>query len=107
MSNAQFGDNARANLRTIVAVVDREMSQLPPASGGVDPAQALRVSWSELVRVLALGPAPETRECPSCHGTGMRAASRCSHCWAALEPLPLLADNAQHAEETREHPTTP
>jgi hypothetical protein len=47
----------------------------------------LRASWVALVDQLALGPAPATRECPVCHGIGMRAASRCGFCWAKLEPL--------------------
>lgn len=83
MSNAHYGDVATTQLRAIVAVIDREMLQTPPT-------QALRTAWAELVQVLALSPAAETRECPSCKGIGMRAASRCAHCWAVLEPLPLL-----------------
>jgi hypothetical protein len=87
MSNAHYGDAERTQLRAIVAVMDREMLQAPPSP-------AMRTAWAELVQVLALGPAPQTRECPICHGIGMRAASRCGHCWSALEPLPLLADKA-------------
>ena len=87
MSNAYNTDAAVTKLRAIVAVIDREIVQVPPTP-------ALRAAWTELVEVLALGPAPQTRECPACHGIGMRAASRCGHCWAALEPLPLLSDEA-------------
>jgi hypothetical protein len=83
MPNARYGDAATTQLRTIIAVMDREMLQTPPTP-------ALRTAWAELIQVLALGPAPQTRECPSCHAIGMRAASRCGNCWAALEPLPLL-----------------
>ncbi|HEY5938769.1 MAG TPA: hypothetical protein VIU61_29155 [Kofleriaceae bacterium] len=72
-----------ARLRAIVAVIDQQIVDVPPTP-------ALRAAWIELVGVLALGPAPQTRECPACHGTGMRAASRCGHCWAALAPLPAL-----------------
>jgi hypothetical protein len=75
------GDAVVAKLRAIVAVIDQELVQAPPTP-------ALRAAWDELISVLALGPAPQTRECPACHGVGMRAASRCGHCWAALEPLP-------------------
>jgi len=78
---SRYGDAAVAKLRAVVAVIDHELVQAPPTP-------ALRVAWDELVLVLALGPAPETRECPACHGVGMRAASRCGQCWAALEPLP-------------------
>jgi len=90
MANASFGDGARDKLRTAVAAVERDLTQLPPA-GDADPSHALRASWSELVKLLALGPAPETRACPVCSGTGMRAASRCAFCWSKLEPLADLS----------------
>ncbi len=80
-----YTDAAVTELRAIVAVIDHEILQVPPAP-------ALRAAWAKLVDVLALGAAPQTRECPACHGIGMRAASRCGHCWATLEPLPSLAD---------------
>ena len=79
MSN--YTDGAVTKLRAIVAVIDQEIVQVPPTP-------ALQVAWAELVKVLALGPAPKTRECPACHGIGMRDASRCGHCWAVLQPLP-------------------
>jgi len=82
--NANFGDNARNQLRTIVSKIELEISQLP--AGNAKPTQ-LRTSWDELVDALALGPAPETRVCPACQGVGMRAATRCAHCWVTLEPL--------------------
>ena len=40
-----------------------------------------------LVDSLALGPAPEMRECPVCKHRGLRAATRCGFCWTALAPL--------------------
>lgn len=78
---ASYGDAAVEKLRAFVAAIDQELLQAPPTP-------ALRAAWDELVSVLALGPAPQTRECPACHNVGMRAASRCGHCWAALETLP-------------------
>ena len=84
---SSYTDAAVTELRSIVAVIDQEILQLPPTP-------ALREAWAKLVSVMALGPAPQTRECPACHGIGMRAASRCAHCWAALEPLPPLSDKA-------------
>jgi hypothetical protein len=83
MSTANYADTALTKLRGIVAVIDQEMVQTPPTP-------ALSAAWAELVETLALGPAPEMRECPKCHGVGMRAASRCGHCWTALAPLPAL-----------------
>ena len=67
-------------LRAIIAAIDQEIAQVPPSP-------TLRVAWGELVAALALGAAPQTRECPVCHGIGMRAASRCGNCWASLAPL--------------------
>lgn len=84
---SSYTDTAVTELRSIVAVIDQEILQLPPTA-------ALRVAWAKLVDVMALGPAPQTRECPACRGIGMRAASRCGHCWAALEPLPSLSGGA-------------
>lgn len=77
---SSYGDGAVAKLRAVVATIDQELGQTPPPP-------ALRAAWDELVSMLALGPAPQTRECPTCHSIGMRAASRCGHCWAALERL--------------------
>ena len=79
-----YGDAAVAKLRAIVAVIDQQLTQASP----------VRAAWDELTTVLALGPAPQTRECPTCHSIGMRAASRCGHCWTALAALPALPDKA-------------
>jgi hypothetical protein len=83
MSNAPYSDAAMSKLRAIVEAIDREIEQTP---------ETLRTAWAELVTVLALGPEPQTRECPTCRGIGMRAASRCGHCWTALAPLASLSD---------------
>ena len=85
MSNAHYSDTAVTKLRAIVDAIEREIVHVPPTA-------ALQTAWTELVEALALGPAPQTRECPACHGIGMRAASRCGNCWAALEPLLPLSD---------------
>jgi hypothetical protein len=90
MSSTLYGDGARSNLRASVACVERALSQ-------TSPGPALRAAWDDLVKVLALGPAPETRECPRCHVVGMRDASRCGNCWTALGPLP---DDPPPAKET-------
>ena len=76
--SANYGDNARDQLRTIIAKLEHEMPQQP-------------ASWSELIAALALGPAPETRVCPKCSTVGMRLARRCGHCWTALAPLEVVA----------------
>jgi hypothetical protein len=90
MSSTLYGDAARSNLRARVACVDRALAQTPPGP-------ELRTAWDDLVKVLALGPDPETRACPRCHAVGMRTASRCGNCWTALGPLP---DDPAPAHET-------
>ena len=82
-----YTDQAVTKLREIVAVIEQEIQQRPPTP-------ALGAAWTRLVAVLALGPEPQKRECPTCHAMGMRAASRCGNCWAALEPLPPLAEGS-------------
>ena len=72
--------DSRGALRAAVALVEKE---LLVENGSL----ALRGAWRHLVETLALTPAPELRECPSCGMTGMRAATRCGYCWTALEPL--------------------
>ena len=88
---SSYGEATVAKLRAIVALIDQELVQAPPTP-------ALRAAWDELTSVLALGPAPQTRVCPVCNSVGMRAASRCGHCWAALAPLPELADKASRQD---------
>lgn len=85
MTNAHYSDAAVAKLRTIIDAIEEEIARTPPTA-------ALAASWAELVEVLAIGPEPATRVCPTCQGVGMRAASRCGNCWASLEPLPELPD---------------
>ncbi len=72
--------DSRGAVRAAVALVGKE---LLVENGSL----ALRGAWRHLVETLALTPAPELRECSSCGLTGMRAATRCGYCWAALEPL--------------------
>jgi len=82
-------DAARSKLRIAVAQVEGEIARLPgpvTREDGTPPANGLRASWDRLVEQLALGPEPDVRECPACHHIGMRAASVCGYCWAALTP---------------------
>lgn len=58
MSNAHGADAAVTKLRAIVAVIDQEIVREPPTP-------ALRAAWAELVELLALGPGPQTHECPA------------------------------------------
>ncbi len=76
-------------LRVFVEVVDREMSKLvdPADSAQSTRTGALRASWARLVGFMALGPAPELRDCPKCGHSGMRAATLCGYCWETLVPL--------------------
>ena len=75
-------------LRVFVDAVGRDVAQLsrstsPQGSAGV---AALVGSWARLVEFLALGPAPELRDCPRCGSVGMRAATLCGTCWEKLVP---------------------
>lgn len=94
MSQVSFGDAARGKLRNLIEAIDREIPPAPPPGHGDPPTGSLHASWRELVQLLALGPPPETRVCPTCGGTGMRTASRCASCWSRLEPLPAVAHAA-------------
>ena len=93
------GDADVVRLRTIITAIDRELSLLPRSASGDGQAEVdtLRTSWAELVEVLALGPAPETRQCPICGHLGMRAATRCGNCWSKLAPPAAAADDAPRA----------
>ena len=74
------GDGARAHLRTLIEVVERELATTTPSA-------ELRTAWADVVKTLALGPAPAMRDCPTCKAPGMAAASRCGTCWAVLVPV--------------------
>ena len=89
MNGARFphGEVDTARLRTVIAAIDRELALLPTSEAdGVPPTQPLRSSWAELVELLAVGPAPETRLCPICGHLAMSAATRCGSCWNPLQP---------------------
>jgi hypothetical protein len=93
MMNAtmEVGDGGRTHLRAVIATIERELS-LVLGQRMREEREAvgdglLSSSWAELVDLLALGPAPELRECPACRHSGMRDATRCGHCWTALSPL--------------------
>jgi hypothetical protein len=76
-----YGDKSVETLRTLVTAIEGQFATVPPSD-------ELRAAWGELIRTLALGPAPELRTCPTCGETGMRAASRCMRCWSSLPLLP-------------------
>jgi hypothetical protein len=78
---ASYPDKALEALRTLVDVINSELTT-------VKTSPELEKAWNELIAILALGPSPELRTCPSCNEVGMRAASRCSRCWATLPVLP-------------------
>jgi len=74
-----YGDKSEAQLRTLLDTVQRELAS-------ITPSEALHAAWDDLVKVLALGPAPDLRACPTCNELGMRTATRCSRCWSSLTP---------------------
>jgi hypothetical protein len=75
-------------VRAAVEAMDREIASLGTRGADAAGMKELRASWGKLVDVLALGPAPELRDCPHCGTTGMREATRCGKCWAKLVPPP-------------------
>lgn len=76
-----YGDKSVATLRCLVTAIERQFALVPPP-------EKVRAAWAELVDVLALGPPPDLRTCPTCCEIGMRAATRCIRCWSSLPPLP-------------------
>ena len=85
MSNLS-GDGALANLRVAVEAMEIAMAAETVPAG-------VRTAWTEVVRVMALGPAPQMRNCPKCAAVGFRGATRCSTCWASFEALAPLPDS--------------
>ncbi len=79
-----FNDKSLEAMRALVVVMDREIAHGAPTA-------ELTAAWTQLVALLALGPAPELRSCPRCGAVGMRAASRCGGCWQALPPYESAA----------------
>ena len=75
----ELRDLKRDNVRTACAALEQEVQRLPP-----NEAQQLRARWAELVSALALEPARQLRECPTCGNAAMLEATRCFHCWAKL-----------------------
>jgi hypothetical protein len=95
MREAPFdpSESERVTLRIIVSDIERELSCLAREAPPAEHRSAigdLTASWARLVQLLALGVAPELRQCPRCGTSGMRAATRCGHCWVAL---PMGASN--------------
>lgn len=71
---ADHPDAARSRLRAVLLQIEGELGASRPAS------------WQNLVDLLALGPEPDLRSCPSCGRQVMRAARRCGYCWNELRP---------------------
>ena len=86
-------------LRAAVASVDHEMHKLAIRSTNTRDAATLQLlpAWRELVKKIDLGPPPQLGSCPVCGQSGMRAATRCAHCWSTLEPLAEQGAEAGHA----------
>ncbi|MBI2390748.1 MAG: hypothetical protein HYV09_14255 [Deltaproteobacteria bacterium] len=75
-------------LRALVGRVQEQVALLastaPSAAPSENDKRELTRRWDQLVQHLALGPAPDTRVCPSCSHTIMRAATLCGYCWMKL-----------------------
>jgi hypothetical protein len=91
-------DAEGSRMRTLVASIEHEMAGDVSVGAG---ATRLRASWKELVTLLALGPEPEVRHCPTCGRVGMRDAARCGYCWEDLSvSSPPPAGRAMTARTT-------
>jgi hypothetical protein len=79
-----FQDIERSKLRAIVADIEGQVPTLSAQLSAADQSTArarFAASWATLVELLALGPEPEMRKCPSCGAAIQKAATRCMHCW--------------------------
>jgi hypothetical protein len=75
--------------RLLVASIESEIQRLAnskPVTTGSPDVSALKTAFAKLVDVLALGPEPETRDCPICGRKGMRDATVCGYCWSKTPP---------------------
>jgi hypothetical protein len=84
-----FKEGARVKLREVVSTIDAELSSLSRGRTVEEYRLAtgdLRASWTELVRLLELGAAPDVQSCPNCERIIMREATRCGYCWTELSP---------------------
>ncbi len=89
-----WSEAERSRVREVADAIGEELSRLGGASTPAahrSSVSKLAASWAELLELLALGPAPETRVCHRCQRVGRRAATRCGYCWVEL---PLLAQAA-------------
>jgi hypothetical protein len=93
----------RDGLRAFVDAVGDDVADVSRCSSPQDSVSVSRLvgSWAKLVDFLALGPAPELRECPHCGTVGMRAATRCGNCWKKLVPPEVHPVPAEGASATR------
>ncbi|HEY5959405.1 MAG TPA: hypothetical protein VIV60_22760 [Polyangiaceae bacterium] len=94
MSNTAISasEDVRSRMRATVATIERALSslshpELAKLDVGGSQIQVLTSAWTDLVRQLDLGTAPERRECPVCHNFGMLKATVCGFCWTKFAPV--------------------
>jgi len=81
-------------LRELLATVQTRIDSVSEVSTTADAKErvaALGTAWSALGTHLAVGPAPDTRDCPACKREIMRAASVCGYCWEKLSGTHVTA----------------
>jgi len=88
-------DETNAGLHAMVAVIERQLRDLPVSAVAADDEARIELgrSWGKLVSLLALEPEHQRRTCPQCGNVGMRAATRCGHCWIKLVPPPAAVND--------------
>jgi hypothetical protein len=88
-SSTEVHENVHVQLRAVIADMNHQLERLLHQANSEEAQKTVAevmASFAALVKLLALGPVPEVRECPFCKRTVMRAATLCGYCWAKLEP---------------------
>lgn len=73
----------QTELRALIARMQEQVTRVGAKSSPEDRG-ALTDAWDSLNSHLNVGPAPDTRPCPNCQKTIMRAATVCGFCWTKL-----------------------
>ncbi len=70
-------------LRALMARMQEQVTRSAEGASA-ENGKALEGAWANLSQHLAVGPAPDTRDCPACGKTVMTAATVCGYCWTKL-----------------------
>ncbi len=71
-------------LRALIARMQEQVTLAAGATPTDENKKNLESAWNSLNGHLAVGPAPDTKVCPTCKHEIMGAASLCGFCWTKL-----------------------